>query len=519
MPWNWEGSGRKSVAIGGSVGTAAEAFQSKTWPSYQASYLAHALGASDVAQAIDKGGSKYASADSIVDEAKRTVYFDKVTKDYQEEADECLKKEFADWLQGKHNLNDAAIPYENRPGLPQRKFVFQGGPVRNAKGGGYGSGMPGEPLKDWRPTWWGRGGLTHLDGVRPFLREMAIKSNDADLELNILAEFGPQNIDQAWAYFKHWVKGRPISEATCLNPTIEDGGEDPGRIGPLPSDSFYKQLPKSTPAPPPPAPPPPAPTTVAESAPTTVAESAVSAPARSAVSAPARLPWQRAPVRVPPPTLGDVIPMGEAVEFYGDVPMGIQIKAIEDLEHRTEEILGEIEEAASTALPPSRPDSPTDADVEELRRPVYGPQYEHIKRRIAEVEADMNSVVPPTEDMNSAVNRTTDAAVRGFRRLVPGGYLGVTWQKISHIHARLRAARERVEAQNREAAEAEAVFWADRVNPYDAGIGVNDPSSSSDFQVLQPDFVVDEPESTPVNQPLRVVRRLPRDQQRKQRKR
>ena len=34
--------------------------------------------------------------------------------------------------------------------------------------------------------------------------------------MNLLAEHGPQNIEEAWMYFKHWVKGRPVSLAKPL---------------------------------------------------------------------------------------------------------------------------------------------------------------------------------------------------------------------------------------------------------------------------------------------------------------
>ena len=91
---------------------------------------------------------------------------------------------------------------------------------------------------------WLSGSLTHLPGVRDYLRSDAIPANDSELTLNMLAEFGPQNIDQAWMYFKHWVKGRPVSEATCLQKTAHatDNNFDPSR-GHGPSQSFYNTLP------------------------------------------------------------------------------------------------------------------------------------------------------------------------------------------------------------------------------------------------------------------------------------
>ena len=78
----------------------------------------------------------------------------------------------------------------------------------------------GQELETWRPTWWGRNQLTHLDGVRPFLRGLKVTQEENEFALNTLAEFGPNNIDQAWIYFKHWVKGRPVSVNNCLHETI-----------------------------------------------------------------------------------------------------------------------------------------------------------------------------------------------------------------------------------------------------------------------------------------------------------
>ena len=41
-------------------------------------------------------------------------------------------------------------------------------------------------------------------------------ANTNDLKMQLLAEFGPQTLEEAWMYFKHWVKGRPLSDAVAL---------------------------------------------------------------------------------------------------------------------------------------------------------------------------------------------------------------------------------------------------------------------------------------------------------------
>lgn len=242
MPWNWDGRGRKSVEHGGSVGTVTETSESKSWPTYDAAYLASRLGGQRAKDAAEM--DKYAAAGTMQNEAAQQVYLNKIAEDYKEEADECLKQEFSQWLQGKHDLNDSAAAYQNAPNAAKRRFVFHDQPIRNANGGGVAlngnAPVVGQQMDDWRPTWWGRGSLTHLPGVRDYLRSEAIPANDSELGLNVLAEFGPQNIDQAWMYFKHWVKGRPLSEAACLTKTqhAEDNNFDPSRAY-GPSDSFY----------------------------------------------------------------------------------------------------------------------------------------------------------------------------------------------------------------------------------------------------------------------------------------
>ena len=69
----------------------------------------------------------------------------------------------------------------------------------------------------WKPTWWGKSQLTHLPGVRQYLIDSKISAERETMDLNQLAEFGPQNLEDAWAYFKTWVKGMPISEAVNFN--------------------------------------------------------------------------------------------------------------------------------------------------------------------------------------------------------------------------------------------------------------------------------------------------------------
>lgn len=98
----------------------------------------------------------------------------------------------------------------------------------------------------WVSTPWGRSQLTHLPGVREKLRADHEATKRAQFKMNVLAEFGPTNLDEAWMYFKHWVKGRPV-KAECF-PAREQNSL-PGGGGDLlsPSPPIGTDMPFDTP--------------------------------------------------------------------------------------------------------------------------------------------------------------------------------------------------------------------------------------------------------------------------------
>lgn len=269
MPWGWKERPRQSIEVGGSKGTYSDASKVSTWPNYEAAYLAKRLGST---QASDAAYANRYSAGSdgalwAGDEASRQVYLDKVATDFKSEADECLKAEFMDWLQGTHKDNDESLIYPNRPGQAKRRAI---GPTTELDPA---TGQPsivsvGETLREWRPTWWGKNQLTHLNGVREFLREKKTRAEEHEFAMNVLAEFGPNTIDQAWTYFKHWVKGQPVSPEECLSKSTSDATVN--RSGPIsmaenrgdlldakrlkPSPPPFTTTPLEPLAPPPPAP-------------------------------------------------------------------------------------------------------------------------------------------------------------------------------------------------------------------------------------------------------------------------
>lgn len=193
MPWNW-------TAPSSARGTPAEAAQPGAWPKYQDEVLLKTLQAREE----DTFG--------LQTEAAQATYLDKASRNFEEEADEALHAEFQDWLQGKHDANVNNNVYENVDGAAVRRHIY--GP------------KAGQPYNGWRHTPWRDRQLTHLEGVREHLRTQAEAKHENELKLNFLAEHGPSNLQEAWIYFKHWVKQRPLKLGPL--PTLGESGFDLG---------------------------------------------------------------------------------------------------------------------------------------------------------------------------------------------------------------------------------------------------------------------------------------------------
>ena len=207
---------RQSDSVGGPIGSLREAKTVASYPNYDAAYLAKRLGASDPG-ALQHNRYDTTGQFSQAQRNKELVYLQNATKGYEAEAEECLKKEFKDWLMGVHADNVNPKVYNNDGGGAKRRD------------------MQGTEVKDWKPTWWGPHQLTYLPGVREYLREQAVNADKNSLDLNVLAHLGPQNLEEAWAYFKHWVKARPVGPEECLNPPVvrPDNFDLPYRAGPI----------------------------------------------------------------------------------------------------------------------------------------------------------------------------------------------------------------------------------------------------------------------------------------------
>ena len=221
---------RQSHAVGGPIGSMADAKSpSLSYPQYDAAYLLNRLAGQKYPISSERLKDRYrpdvflpGAGAKTLDMAEKMVYLMNATKGHEAEAEECLKKEFKLWLAGRHPDNVAQRKYDNTAGGLVR---------RDARG---------EPLDDWCPTWWGTKQLTHLPGVREYLREEYANADKNSFEMNQLANYGPNNLEEAFAYFKYWVKGRPVDEK-CMVKEVDQTKHPFERSGPVsmgPTDAY-----------------------------------------------------------------------------------------------------------------------------------------------------------------------------------------------------------------------------------------------------------------------------------------
>ena len=168
--------------------------------------------------ALNKKGDHYNPEGLGLDAPKELAYLNQVTQDYKDRAAEVLQSEFKLWLQGRHPDNNEQEEYNNDAGDGRPKRRYFAVTTDEVREGHY----AGQDKNDWISSPWGRTQLTHLHGVRDYLRADAIKADEESFKLNMLAEYGPQTLQDAWIYFKHWVKKRPIDDPLTLT-NLDDG--------------------------------------------------------------------------------------------------------------------------------------------------------------------------------------------------------------------------------------------------------------------------------------------------------
>ena len=209
MPWGW------APRLESRAQSHAEPSSTAPWKEHSALVLKRML-------ASNQGRF---NTDGINGPAQAAYLQKQIQAGVREETEADLVHGFRAWLQGTHseNMKERTDTYENKPdGRPHR---------RKMDGTRYDT-----PKTDWQSTPWGDAQLTHLPGVREWLREEAIATDKADLEMQLLAEYGPHDIESAWRYYKHWVLKRPISyphaHAQRSEAGAEAGWHGPGMRGP-----------------------------------------------------------------------------------------------------------------------------------------------------------------------------------------------------------------------------------------------------------------------------------------------
>ena len=196
MTWGW-------AVKGDNLGTPSESAIKATWPDYNAEYLKGKLQQNERRFNSDS----LTSEENGLTDVMKHVYLQEAVKGYEGDAEACLKHEFDQWLQGTHSEN-----YDAENGLPESYYnntYGDPGPKRRHVFEGEVSAQMADDT-GWQATRWGTKPLTHLAGVREYLREGKIKQDNAERDMNLLAEYGPQDLNEAWMYFKHWVKKRPV---------------------------------------------------------------------------------------------------------------------------------------------------------------------------------------------------------------------------------------------------------------------------------------------------------------------
>ena len=87
MPWCWNVGKQEPIATGGRLGTREEAGETASWTDYDAAYLKKRLG-----NPTEERPAKGRFDVSGLGEVQKHIYLDKVSKNYEQEAEACLKE-------------------------------------------------------------------------------------------------------------------------------------------------------------------------------------------------------------------------------------------------------------------------------------------------------------------------------------------------------------------------------------------------------------------------------------------
>ena len=154
----------------------------------------------------------FAKTHNPVLRAEQAKLGEKLAEGLEAKLDAQLELEFKQWLNGVHPVNCSDAK--------DRKAMVMD--VIRDQSNNYNPAMdPHKNLRTFTHTWWRTNDLKHLPGVRDYLTTDEQKVREEKLKLSKLAHFGPQNVQEAWAYFKTFVKDLE-EDPVAFDPTMSN---------------------------------------------------------------------------------------------------------------------------------------------------------------------------------------------------------------------------------------------------------------------------------------------------------
>lgn len=189
--WGWQGKNK--------IDTYAKASQSGFSDKYLQRY------------ALQQEGL-FADTQNPVLRAQQSELGKKMADSLQGELDAQLELEFKQWLNGVHPINCADA-------TERRATVMD--VIRDESNNFQPAMDPHKNPRTFVHTWWRTNDLKHLPGVRDYLTTDEQKIREQKLKMAKLAHFGPQNVEEAWKYFKTFVK-QLDEETVAFDPTMSN---------------------------------------------------------------------------------------------------------------------------------------------------------------------------------------------------------------------------------------------------------------------------------------------------------
>jgi hypothetical protein len=163
-------------------------------------------------QYASQGRGQFAQPRNDVELGEQLKVGEKLAEGLEEKLDAQLELEFKQWLTGKHPKNCA-------PAFERQAEVMD--VIRDETNNYNPPFDPHGSPRQFAHTWWRTNDLKHLPGVRDYLDVDERQLRDEKVKMSKLAYFGPQNIEEAWMYFKTFVKKLDNSPDGCSFDPLE----------------------------------------------------------------------------------------------------------------------------------------------------------------------------------------------------------------------------------------------------------------------------------------------------------